>query len=350
MQRNTVIILRVIAAVAVITSIIAFAPVKAFYVYLMPLSDNVQTELDRAVSAGLVGVIAIIDQPEPLPDSAYASGWHNLQASVPARKDAQFKIGSISKLYIAAAVTRLVAQDRLALENTLLTCLPELASQITHADKITLRMLVQHRSGIPSFTDDSAFPWLAPFDEHEDTQKSLALINSKPASFAPGENYEYSNTNYLLLARIIEKAVGYNYQKYIDEQFLTPLGLTQTFASVKHADTDRLMSGYLDGHTDDVKHLAFMNPAGAMVATAEDVAQFIRALNNGTLLNEEEQELYFTLYFNSHDGWLPGYLSFARYFKDSDTVIVLFTNTSGDEPWMIADFTLSRIHEIIGKK
>lgn len=347
MRRNTVIILRVLAATAVITSILVFAPVKALFVYLMPLSDNVQSEVDRAVNAGLVGVIAYIDQPGSLPDSVYTGGWHELETKIPARPDALFKIGSISKLYLAAAVTRLVAQNQLSLDTTLLTYLPELASQIAHADKITLRMLIQHRSGIANFTEDKTFPWLAPYDESEDTLKSLTLVYGKPATFAPGEGYAYSNTNYVLLARIVDNTLGYSYQSYIAEQFLHPLGLENTYASVKEAPPETLMRGYLEGHHEDVTELAFMSPAGAMVASAQDVARFLSALNNGTLLNAEEQALYSSLYVNSHDGWLPGYLSFARYYPDTDTAIVLFTNISGEEPWMIADVTIDRISDII---
>lgn len=347
MQRNHIIILRVLAVIVVITSIVIFAPVRALYVYLSPLSNDVQTEVDRAVDAGLVGISVYIDQPEPRSDFAYAAGWHNKQASLSAHTTPLFKIGSVSKLYLAAAATRLVVTDRLQLDTTLQAYLPELADKIENADTITLRMLIQHRSGIPNFTDVDTFPWLAPFDENEDTERSLALIYNKPANFTPGERYEYSNTNYLLLTSIIDKVLGYSHQRYIRAEFLTPLGLNRTFATVKHAPQDALMSGYIEGQDDDLKHLAFMNPAGAMVASPQDVAHFLRALNNGTLLNAEEQQLYSTLYFTSHDGWLPGYLSFARYFEDTDTVIILFTNTSGDEPWMIADFTLSRIHEII---
>ena len=350
MPRNYIMLLRVLAVITVIASIVIFAPVRALYVYLWPLSNDIQTEIDRAVDAGLVGVSVYIDPPAPQPEKAYAAGWHDQHKKLPARTDPLFKIGSISKLYIAAAVSRLVVNNQLNLDTTLLAYLPELASEIENADTITLRMLVQHRSGIPNFTDNDAFPWLAPFDQSEDTEKSLALISDMPPSFRPGESYAYSNTNYLLVARIIDKVLGYSYQKYINTQFITPLGLEQTYATVKQAAPDILMSGYIEGHDDDVKHLAFLSPAGAMVASPRDVAHFLRALNNGTLLNADEQKVYSTLYFDSHDGWLPGYLSFARYFEDIDTVIVLFTNTSGDESWLIADFTIARIYDILSNR
>lgn len=347
MQRKTINLLRGLAVLAGITSIVVFAPIRACFVYLAPLSSDIQTEAERAISAGLDGVIIYIDQAGTLTDTAYTAGWHNRANKQPAQHDALFKIGSISKLYVAAAVTQLISSGILDADTTLISYLPTLASRIDNAEKITLRMLVQHRSGIPNYTDAPDFPWFAPFDEATDTRESLAFIYDKPANFAPDETYEYSNTNYLLLGEIIDKTLGYRYQDYIATRILQPLGLTDTFGSVKRVPQQRLMSGYMPGYDHDLKGLAFMSPAGAMVATAKDVANFVRALNDGSLFTPEEQMLYHRLYTDSHDGWLPGYLSFARYNKTSDTVIVLFTNTSGDEPWLIGDITSKRILTIL---
>ena len=83
--------------------------------------------------------------------------------------------------------------ERLSLDKTIADYLPELVGRIENADKITLRLMIQHRSGIPNFTDAPNF-WAAPTETYEE---SLALILDKPANFEPGEDYEYCNTNYL---------------------------------------------------------------------------------------------------------------------------------------------------------
>lgn len=347
MSRKITNTLRILAILVTVTSIAFFAPFRAAFLYLTPLSDNIQTEIERAVDAGLDGVIVYINQTGKKTGETYASGVNNRDTNQPAATDVLFKIGSISKLYIAAAVTRLADQGRLNLDASLLDYLPELASRIDNADQITLRMMVQHRSGIPNYTDHPDFPWFAPFDKANDLLQSLAFIYDKPASFEPDSDYAYSNSNYLLIGAIIDKTLGTSYQEYIAEEILKPLNLTETYGSIRDVPQQNLMSGYMSGFEDDLKELAFISAPGAMVATAKDVATFVKALNDGSLFNSHEQALYQSLYLASHDGWLLGYLSFARYDEESDTVVVLFTNTSGDEPWLIGDITCKRIQNIL---
>ena len=85
---------------------------------------------------------------------------------MPADPHALFKIGSISKLYIAVAIAKLVNNESLSLDETLADYFPELVGRIEYADQITLRMMVQHRSGIPNFTDQAWFDWFNPHERH----------------------------------------------------------------------------------------------------------------------------------------------------------------------------------------
>lgn len=350
MQRKTVNALRILALVVVISSIALFAPVKALFIYLAPQSEDIQTELDRAIDSGIAGMIVHVDAGKNTLPQSYAAGLHNRQTQQPAQTDALFKIASVSKLYVAAAVTRLAANGQLDPDASLLEYLPQQSARITQAENITLQMLVQHRSGIANYTDDPAFNWFEPFDEASVTERSLALIYDKPALFEPGTDYAYSNTNYLLLGRIMDKTLGYSYRDYIRKEFLQPLGLQHTYGMLTEPLLPALMSGYVTGYDADLKSLAFKSPAGAMVATAEDVTVFLRALNDGSLLTQKEQALYNSLYVNSHDGWLPGYLSFARYDEPTDTVVVMFASTSGDDPWLICDIIYRRILKIADQR
>ena len=111
-----------------------------------------------------------------------------------------FKIASISKLYTAVAATKLVKEKRLSFDKTLADYLPELRDRIENAEEITLRMMIQHRSGIPNFTDNPAY-WE---NEQENGKNALDFALDLPASFKPNGGYEYSNTNYLLLRRIMD--------------------------------------------------------------------------------------------------------------------------------------------------
>ena len=87
-----------------------------------------------------------------------------------------------------------------------------------------------------------------------------------------------------------------------------------------------------------------------MVATAQDVGVFMRALNTGTLLDADEQALYASLYEYDHTGLLPGYQSFAHYYKDIDAVVVVFVNTSGGNAWMKSEGIGKRIARVLRKQ
>ena len=295
---------------------------------ITPLPDTVQEEVDSAIDRGLDGIIVYVDEAGQ-PPAFYSAGWENKAAQVPADPQALFKIASISKLYIATAAAKLAASGNLALNDTLADYLPELAGRIENADQITVRMMLQHRSGIPNFTDQDGFDWFVP---QTDIDQALELVLDKPADFAPDARASYSNTNYLLIGRILDKVLGYSHEQYIASEILAPLGLTNTYLTPSQVDDEDVASGYWYQHDDDLKQLDFVIPGGSMIATAQDVGIFLRALNDGSLLNNKEQGIYSSLYLYGHTGWLPGYQSIARYHEDIDTVVVQFVNTTGGTP------------------
>ena len=326
-------ILKVIMPTVAIISLIVIPPWDLVPPMIAPLPDTVQEQVDDAIDYGLDGIIVYVDQPNKSP-AFYAAGWKNKLTKEPADPHALFKIGSISKLYIATAVAKLVSDQRLSLDNTLADYLPELVGRIEYADQITLRMMLQHRSGIPNFTDQDKFDWFTP---QTDEDKMLELVLDKPADFKPDAHYSYSNTNYLLIGRILDKVLGYSHQDYIKNEILAPLGLTNTFSSLSQVDYDDVVSGYWYQYDDDLRSLDNVIPGGSMIATAQDVGIFLRALNDGSLLNDDEQAIYSSIYEYEHTGWLPGYYSIARYHEDIDTVVIQFVNTTGGDTWGIAN-------------
>jgi len=110
---------------------------------------------------------------------------------------------------------------------------------------------------------------------------------------------------------------------------------------------DDLMSGYYVGVEEDIKTTDY----ASMVATAEDVGIFLRALNDGSLLNEEEQEIYTSLYEYNHTGLIPGYQSIAKYHRDIDTVVIQFVNTTDFDgyTWSLSEIVYDRIVSILRK-
>lgn len=341
MTKKTQLIIRIVLFVGTITSFF-FVPWLLVWAWILPLPDTVQGQLDKAIEHGFDGMIVYVDQAGKTPQY-FASGWHDREVKIPANPHALFKIASISKLYDAVAVTKLVSDGRLSLDKTIADYLPELVGRIEHADKISLRLMIQHRSGIPNFTNAPNF-WAAPTQSYEE---SLALILDMPANFKPGEDYEYCNTNYLLLNKIMDNVLGYSNFLFIKEEVLKPLHLHNTFASLKEVNLDDVMSGYHVGHPLDLKA-----DEHGMLATAEDVGTFLRALNDGSLFNEGEQEIYSSIYKYEHSGWVPGYQSFAKYHKEMDAVVIEFYSTTDSKLylWNLSEIINNRIVKILRKE
>lgn len=342
--------LKIITPVASITvsiiCMVIFVPWLASCAYLKPLPNTVQKQVSDAISYDLDGIIVYVDKKGNEPEF-YSAGWKERDNKIPADPHALFKIASISKLYIAAATAKLISNKNLSLDKTLADYLPELAGRIEHADQITLRMMLQHRSGIPNFIDDPKFPWT---NVPTNVSELLAFGLDKPADFEPDARYRYSNTNYLLIGNILDKTLGYNHQQYIKEAILEPLGLTHTYSLPSEVDLEKVVSGYYIGYEGDLKTQHYVGPGGSMIATAQNVGNFLRALNDGSLFNANEQAIYSSIYVYEHTGLLPGYSSIARYHQDIDTVVIQFVNTSGGNSWMITEIVYGRIIRILRKQ
>lgn len=336
-------VIRILLFLGTIVSLY-FVPWPIVKAWMMPLPNTVQEQVNKAADYGFDGIIVCLNKKGNQTEF-YTSGYKNRENKIPADPNALFKIASVSKLYNAVAVAKLVRDGKLSLNKTLAGYLPELDGRIEYADKITLRMLVKHRSGIPNFTDTYMY-WAAP---KETTEEQLALVLDKPANFKPDEDYEYSNTNYLLLGRIMNRVLGYDKFQYIEEKILKPLSLKHTFGSIKDVNIDDLMSGYYVGYDKDLK----TDNIGSMLATAEDLSKFIRALNDGSVFRDKkEQEIYSSIYKLEHTGLIPGYQTIAKYYADIDAVVIQFTNTANFDGynWNMSEIMYSRIVKILRKK
>lgn len=334
-NKATLTLLRIAAVIVTITSIYIFAPWQFALYYLSPLPASIQAQTHEAIEQGVDGIIVYIHKQGQQPEY-FAQGWHNREQKIPAYPSALFKIGSIRKLYDAAALTKLTAAGRIDVDKTLADYMPSLIGRVENADKITLRMMIKHRSGIPNYTDIDNYDWSITYPD------PLALVLDRPADFSPTTDYGYSNTNYLLLRRIMSNVLGYDHNQFIKDEILTPLGLKNTFASIHEMDLAALMSGYYVSYENDFKTLD-----QGYVATAQDVGDFIIALNKGTFFNEQEQALYASLYLYGHTGWVLGYSSIARYHKDINTVVVQFINTNGNDTVMLNEIIYNRIIDIL---
>uniref|UniRef100_UPI0040472DC9 serine hydrolase domain-containing protein n=1 Tax=Roseivirga sp. TaxID=1964215 RepID=UPI0040472DC9 len=341
-KQNAKRIFKIIFIIASIGSLY-FVPWILVKAWILPLPNTVQAQLEQGIDHGFDGMIVYVDRAGQ-PAEFYAAGWHDRNKKIPAYPQALFKIASITKLYVAVATTKLVKEGRLSLDKTLADYFPELVGRIENAERITLRMMVQHRSGIPNYVDHPEY-WTNP---PKNKQETLEYALDLPANFEPGEGYGYSNTNYMLISDLMDQVLEYPHQQYIKETILNPLGLKNTFGSQSEVNMDDVMSGYYVGVDTDFK----WEDTGLMLATAEDVGIFLRALNNGSVFNEGEQEIYSSIYVYEHTGLLPGYQSFAKYYKDIDAVVIQFNNTTNFDgyDWNLAEIIYGRVVKIVRRK
>jgi len=145
----------------------------------------------------------------------------------------------------------------------------------------------------------------------------------------------------------MENALGYGNFQFIKEEILMPLNLNHTFGSLSEVNMDDVMSGYHVGHPFDLKA-----DEHGMLATAEDVGIFLRALNDGSLFEQGEQEIYSSIYEYEHAGWVPGYQSFAKYYKDLDAVVIEFYSTTDPKlhNWNLSEIINNRIVKILKRQ
>lgn len=342
-KKTSILLIRVLLLTGTIISLF-FVPWPILRAWLTPLPQTVQEQVDQANNYGFDGIIVYVDQAGK-PPVLYASGYKNRESKILANPHDLFKIASVGKLYNAVAIAKLVRNGLLTLDQTLSYYLPELKNDIAYADQITIKMMVQHRSGIPNYTD--AYNYWANPGESED--ENLALVLGKPAMFKPDQKYHYSNTNYLLLGKIMNRVLGYDHFQFIQNEILTPLQLQHTFGSIHNVNTEHVMSGYYVGFDSDLK----TDEQGSMLATAADLGKFIRALNDGSVFKDQkEQEIYSNLYTFGHTGLIPGYQTIAKYHADIDAVLIQFTNTVDFEGynWSMSEIMYKRILSILRKK
>lgn len=300
--------------------------------------SSIDDILSDVESGPIDGVFVAIEQDGVM--QSFAAGIQNKTTSEPAEAESLFKIASISKLFIAVAATKLVSQNGLQMEDTLATWLPSLADKIDNAEQITIRQMLAHRSGVPDFDSQAGFSWQ---NAHTSLENTLEFALGLPADFAPNARFEYSNTNYLLIGMILDKALGFSHHRFIQDEILTPLAMFDTSLLLEEAEVERLAHGYWGGR--DRISQDYVIPGGSMVSTTEDIATFMRALNTGDLLSPDERQIY--PYFFNHSGWVPGYQSFAEYQSDIDAVIILFANTTGDGSENAAADAMERIRQFL---
>jgi D-alanyl-D-alanine carboxypeptidase len=239
--------------------------------------------MDAIVASGTPGVIVATRYRHRT--LMLARGLGNVRRRVPLATTDRFRIGSLTKTFVATAAMQLVARHRLSLDDTVERWVPGL---VPNGAAITVHQLLNHTSGLGDF-EAAATPLILRNPSKTWTPEQMIAIGvAQGQSFAPGTMWGYSNTGYLVLGRIIAKAGGRPLAKQLEARIFRPLGLRHTSIDVKPRMAGRHSHGYilLNGVNRDTTGWSpsWAEAAGAITSTARDVLRFNRALLQGKLV------------------------------------------------------------------
>ena len=260
-----------------------------------PTQQEVQTALEQAVAAGVPGIALEIRTPEG--SEFLAAGTASLEQERPFRPADHFRIASVTKAFTAAVVMDLVEEGTLSLDATVESWLPGL---LARGESITVRHLLGHTSGLPDYVEDEKFLEAFSSGESLSPREIVSFVSSEPLLFEPGTNYEYSDTDNIVLGLIIEAATGRSYEQELHSRILEPLALQATLLPHSPPMPNPHARGYQydpegDGteKPDDVTTALDPSAAwasGALISTPGDVSRFFSALLGGELIGEEGLE------------------------------------------------------------
>ncbi|KAB2348569.1 serine hydrolase domain-containing protein [Actinomadura rudentiformis] len=219
------------------------------------------------------------------------SGVADVRTGTPVDPRSHFRIGSLTKPFVATVVLQLVGEGRIKLDVPVERYLPGVVRGADNDGReITVRQLLQHRSGLPDILKH-----LPPLDvlkdplRHWEARELVDIALRHPREFVPGKSWGYSSTNYLLAGMIIERVTGRSYGKEIKRRIIVPLGLDDTIVPSDDPDIPGPHpQGYVRPESDLVD-ITRLNPTvagagGGMISSASDINRFLAALLRGRLL------------------------------------------------------------------
>jgi D-alanyl-D-alanine carboxypeptidase len=268
--------------------------------------------------------------------------------------DHLFRVASVTKTFVATTLLSLIEDGELDLDDTV----DDWVSGVPKGDLITVRMLLDHTSGIYNYVTDSTF-WnqaLAEPNVAVTPQSLVDVATGHAESFAPGAGWSYTNTGFILAGMVIEAVTNSTAATVLRERAFEPAGLENTFFASEDSVPSLLATGFGDTGEDvtNAVHPSVNWTAGAVVATAGDLADWAQALYGGHILSSASMDEMTTpvatggaglsyglgafLYDKSklgnigpgigHNGKLPGYSTDMTYMREDGSVIVQIGNSN----------------------
>ena len=285
-------------------------------------------------------------------------GFSDVESKTKPNETTKYRIGSISKSFTSALVFKAVEENKLSLDTKISKYFPN----IKNADKISISNLLNHRSGIHSFTDNENY--LSWNTQKKSEEELLKIIEDGGSNFEPDTKADYSNSNYVLLSFILEKIYKKPYSEILQEKIIKPIGLKNTYVGGKinlennEADSYIFENNWIKETETD---LSIPLGAGAIVSTPSDLLQFAEALFNGKIISEKSLKLMetikddygsglFQMPFGAkkafgHTGGIDGFSSNYGYFPEEKVAFALTSNGSNFTNNNIAIAVLSAVFD-----
>ncbi len=252
------------------------------------LDQQVDDLLKEAYPSDGPGVSFLIAKDgKPIYQKAF--GMADLELNIPMTPQNVFEIGSITKQFTAVAILMLEEQGKLKIEDDITTYIPDYP---TKGRKITIEQLLNHTSGIKSYTGMVNFMTNSKIDFSP--TELIDVFKNEPMDFEPGEQFRYNNSGYILLGYIIEATSGQTYEDFIEKNIFETIGMTNSRYGHKLALIQNRASGYSENENNyrNANYLSMTLPyaAGSLMSTTEDLLTWQSALNNYKLITKASYE------------------------------------------------------------
>lgn len=283
-------------------------------------------------------------------------GFSDIETKTKPNVQTKYRIGSISKTFTSTLVFKAMEENKLSLDTKISKYFPA----IKNSNKITIGNLLNHRSGIHSFTDNEDY--LSWNTQKKSEEELMKIIEDGGSDFEPDSKADYSNSNYVLLSFILEKVYKKKYPEILTEKIIKPVGLKNTKYGEKISVTDNDANSYYfeknwvkDAETD----LSIPLGAGAIISTPSDLLQFAEALFNGKIISAKSLAIMETIKDDygyglfqmpfgikkafGHTGGIDSFTSNFGYFPEEKVSFAMTSNGSNFKNNDIAIAVLSAV-------
>lgn len=331
--------------------------------FLLPMmtihaQDDIQSQLDSFIAEIAPKDGSAVSARITIGDQTWAAvgGLVDTTQSEAAAPDDRFRIASMSKTWLGVVVMQLAEKDVLSLDDPATKWLPsDIPTKIANADQATIRQLLTMTSGIPEYLNDEFYAQVGNDTTHTWTaEEVLPYAYNLPASFAPGEGYEYCNTNYILLQLIVEAATKKPMHELMRDQIFTPLKLENTYvqgqekgAPTVHGYEDFDGDGQIDDVTDYNDGVGLGD--GALISNTADLTRFYQGVfTHHEILSEKSVQEMIDAGKNEneygigleviegnnglqvgHTGSVLGFSGAVYYLPDLDATVVILYGSQG---------------------